>query len=83
MIVSCIFPDLDIEVTVPTVAFCIALLFEEIPVRHRDLTMGFEVWFYISEYLQSLLSRFEMMKGCKKKDGVPVEAKVAAILRAM
>ena len=70
MIVSRIFPDFDIEVTASTVTFYIAFLLEEIPVRHIYLTMRCEVWFDISEYLQSVFSVFEVMKGCKKKDDI-------------
>ena len=70
MIVSRIVPDFDIEVTASTVTFYIAFLLEEIPVRHIYLTMRCEVWFDISEYLESVFSVFEVMKGRKKKDEI-------------
>ena len=70
MIVSRMVPDLDVEVTVPTVAFSIAFLFEEIPVRHIYLTVNCEIWFDIPEYLESLLSGFQMMKRGKKEDDI-------------
>lgn len=70
MVVARICPDLDIKVTVSSVAFFVFRLFSQVPVRHIDPTSRCEEFFHVMKDLNPLFGSFEMMERSEKNDGI-------------
>jgi hypothetical protein len=70
MVISRVFSDLDIIVTVSSVAFYIFLLISQIPVRHIDPTMRREECFHIVKHLDTLFESLEVVERGEKDDGI-------------
>lgn len=70
MVISRVFSDLDIIVTVSSVAFYIFLLISQIPVRHIDPTMRREEFFHVMEDLEPLFTSLEVVERGEEDDGI-------------